>query len=112
MLSTIGAALGLVFASSAEKRCCAWSRKTARELPWPLKLIQADGIRRAGVGCDSHPLRICSCLAIAARVARHVARGQASLGDPSQSTVGSLLVVAQVAVSLVLVMGAGLFLRT
>ena len=32
--------------------------------------------------------------------------------DPSNQRVGSLLVVAQVAVSLVLVMGAGLFLRT
>jgi hypothetical protein len=33
-------------------------------------------------------------------------------GDPSSQRVGSLLVVGQVAVSLVLVMGAGLFLRT
>jgi predicted permease len=113
VLSTIGAVLGLAFA---------WFGREAL-----LRLVSADG-SRAPVAVETD-LRLVAFVAVVS-VATAILFGsvpawrslRASLvtslaarrssGNRSHHIVSPLLVVAQVAVSLVLVMGAGLFLRT
>jgi predicted permease len=113
VLSMMGAVLGLAFA---------WFVREAL-----LRLVSADG-SRAPVAAETD-LRLMAFVALVsvatailfgsvpawrslrASLVTSLATRRASV-DPSNQRVGSLLVVAQVAMSLVLVMGAGLFLRT
>jgi predicted permease len=113
LLSAIGSALGLGFG---------WFAREAL-----LRLVSADG-SRAPIAAETDPRLVAfvALICIATAVifgsvpvwhslrTSFVTSLAARRGSSSRShqAVGSLLVVAQVAVSLVLVMGAGLFLRT
>ena len=113
VLAAMGGALGLGFA---------WLGREAL-----LRLISADGSRVAvAVATDGRVLAFVAAVATATAIlfglapAWHSIRPSvaASLtvrgvtGGPSRQRLNALLVVAQVAVSMVLLMGAGLFLRT
>ena len=113
LLSTIGALLGVVFA---------WLGTEGL-----LRLVSEDGSRApVAVDTDFRLMAFVAMVSVAtailfgsvpawrslrASLVTSLAGRRAS-ADPSNQRVGSLLVVAQVAVSLVLVMSAGLFLRT
>jgi predicted permease len=113
LLSTIGAGLGLIFA---------WAGREAL-----LRLVSADGAR-APVAAETDVRLIAFAASVSiltavlfgsvpawrslrASLVTSLASRRAS-PDRSNHRVSSLLVIAQVAVSLVLLMGAGLFLRT
>ena len=113
VLSTMGAVLGLAFA---------WLGREAL-----LRLVSEDGSRApVAVETDFRLMAFVALVSVATAILFGSVPAWRSLraslvtslaarrgsADPSNQRVGSLLVVAQVAVSLVLVMGAGLFLRT
>ena len=115
MLSGLGAALGLVFAQ--------WfSRLLVRQLSTATNNVYLDltldwrvlgvhgGRRHRHCRCSSAPCRRCAPRACNPNDAiKEQGRGVAGHG---RFALGNLLVVAQVALSLVLVVGAGLFVRT
>ena len=113
VLAALGGALGVGFA---------WLGREAL-----LRLISADGSRLpVAVATDVRLLAFVAMIAVATAILFGLAPAWHSIrasvvtsltvrgvtGGPSSQRLNALLVVAQVAVSLVLLMGAGLFLRT
>ena len=112
VLAALSGALGVGFA---------WLGREAL-----LRLISADGSRLpVAVATDARLLAFVAAVATATAILFGLAPAWQSIrasvvssltvrgtGGPSRQRLNSLLVVAQVAVSLVLLMGAGLFLRT
>jgi predicted permease len=113
VLAALGGALGVGFA---------WLGREAL-----LRLISADGSRLpVAVATDVRLLAFVATIAMATAILFGLAPAWHSIragvvtsltvrgvtGGPSRQRLNALLVVAQVAVSLVLLMGAGLFLRT
>jgi predicted permease len=113
VLAALGGALGVGFA---------WLGREAL-----LRLISADGSRLpVAVATDARLLAFVAAIALATAILFGLAPAWQSIrvsvvsslavrgvtGGPSRQRLNALLVVAQVAISLVLLMGAGLFLRT